>query len=466
MSKRQIVILASAAMLIAVLPTLDLLSYEPAQPTTVTTDALDPPVARGEIVALIVLDDLRADRMGVCGHTRPTTPFLSETCRGAEAICRCRAYAPGSWTIPSHASFFTGLEVERHGVGSPASHAEGGRTETFYRTLPDSVPTLAEWMSEHGYRTVAISGNPVLNESSGLLRGFDETTVADSFTDLRGSSLVKQVRQALEAPDPTGRPLFLFANIADAHEPWGPVPDDLDWLARPRHLRFEEPYDRYRTRFMRGELDDRTAKALLSHLSDSYDYGVFQADQTLRGVMQALHETGWMASGKYDIVITSDHGELLGEHDALGHGAPLLYEGLSRVPLVVLSSARIDPPLPDLVSALSVFDLLRRVPSDRSVHAAAFAAPGWRKRYGDRWDQSHGAAIWTRNERYMLLAGEPLYFDLTDESPRSMGQPLTEGPEKTRLATLERQLREAASAAIPDGSEEVTRMLRALGYVE
>ena len=470
--QRQVTFFFAAATILAGLLALDLVSSEPtppsiaAHPTTALPDPIDSPPARGELIALIVLDDVRADRMGVCGHARPTTPFLSSTCSEAEATCRCRAYAPGSWTIPSHASFFTGLPVERHGVGSPASHAEAGRTETFYRTLPVSVPTLAESMGERGYRTVAISGNPVLDESSGLLRGFEETEVATSFTDLRGDPLVRRVRRALETPDPSGRPLFLFVNIADAHEPWGPVPDGLEWLDRPRYMRFEEPYESYRTRFLRGELDARESQALLSHFSDSYDYGVFQADQTLEGVMRALHETGWTTSGSHRVVITSDHGELLGEHDALGHGAPLLYEGLSRVPLMVLSSRPSEPPLPDPVSTLAVFDLLRGAKPDHAVQAAAFAAPGWRKRYGERWGHSHGAAIWTENERYMLLDGASLSFDLAHESTRPEGRPLAEGPEKRQLEALARQLQDAAAAPVPEGSEDVTRMLRALGYVE
>lgn len=417
------------------------------------------------LVALIVLDDVRADRTSLCGHTRPTTPFLVELCRAPEATCRCRAYAPGSWTIPSHASFFTGIEVQSHGVGSPSHPDE--QASVFYRTLPGTVPTLAETLASRGFRTVAISGNPVLDERSGLLRGFEERTVAASFSAMQGDVLVDRVRRALDAPDPENRPLFLFVNVADAHEPWQPVPEGLEWLPRRRHLRFEDTLEAYRARFMRGELVGQEADGFARHVADVYDWGIHRADSTLRRVVSTLREGGWLA-GAHRIVITSDHGELLGEAGAFGHGAPLLYDGLSRVPLVVLSHGEERPVLPDPVSGLVVFDLLRgdAVPP-RPVRAAAWRAPGWQKRYGARWARRDGAAIWRTDESALLVDG---VFRRIPQPARPYdptgGEALPDGPDRATLESIARALDRTLDAPLPDGSEAISAHLRALGYVE
>ncbi|MEZ4330879.1 MAG: sulfatase-like hydrolase/transferase [Myxococcota bacterium] len=442
-------------------------TVRPASPPLPAPRADAPPPARpAPLVALIVLDDVRADRTSLCGHARPTTPFLVETCEEPGSQCRCRAYAPGSWTIPSHASFFTGLEVQEHGVGSPSRPDE--RTPVFYRTLPASIPTLAETMAERGFRTVAISGNPVLDERSGLLRGFEARTVADSFSALQGEALVEVVRASLQTPDPQARPLFLFVNVSDAHEPWQPVPEGLDWLPRRRHLRFEDTLDAYRARFMRGELSPQEAEALMRHVADVYDFGIFRADRTLRRLVETLRETGWLA-GPHRIVITSDHGELLGEAGALGHGAALLYEGLSRVPLVVLSSGEAPASLPDPAPALSVYDLLRDdgTPRPRPVRAAAFRAPGWQKRYGTRWGRHDGAALWHAGARAMLVDGAFLRFvlPLADDDPKR-GSPLADGLDRTELEAIAQALEARVDAPLPDGSEAISAHLRALGYVE
>ena len=66
-------------------------------------------------IVMIVLDTIRSDHLSICGYERPTTPVLEDLVRQAQAAT-CDAYAPGTWTLPSHASFFTGLSVPDHGA--------------------------------------------------------------------------------------------------------------------------------------------------------------------------------------------------------------------------------------------------------------------------------------------------------------------------------------------------------------
>ena len=75
-----------------------------------------------ESIVLVILDTVRADHMSACGYARPTTPFMREL-QSRATFATCQAYSPGSWTLPSHASFFTGLPVEQHGADA-SSHGD------------------------------------------------------------------------------------------------------------------------------------------------------------------------------------------------------------------------------------------------------------------------------------------------------------------------------------------------------
>ena len=421
---------------------------------------------RPEMVAFIVLDNVRADRMGMCGHFRPTTPFLSEVCRDDDAFCSCRAYAPGAWTIPSHASYFTGLEVQHHQVGSPATQEERAKTELFYRTLPDSLPTLAEDMQDRGFQTVALSANPVLTEASGLLRGFEVRRVAENFRSWYSDGLVSTVRRVLDQLDPNEAPLFLFINIADAHGPWQAIPKGVGWVPPRSGMQFKEKdADDPRIRYVRGDMNEAESDELIEHFEDVYDYGVNSADRTLRRVIGLLSASGWL-DGDYRIVITSDHGELIGEAGALGHGVAMFYEGLSRVPMVILSNEEGRTELAEPVSGASVFEILQGRPATRPVQAAGFDAPGWRRKYGERWGRHHGAALWKGKHKFMLVDGEFLRLDPDLESASSSSEPLSESPERQRLAEIERTLEEAKTTPLPEGTAELSKMLRALGYAD
>lgn len=440
----------------------DLISVAPSESTSPASSANRP-----EIVALIVLDNVRADRMSLCGHPRPTTPFLSDVCREDDAFCSCRAYAPGAWTIPSHASYFTGLEVQHHQVGSPATKEEREKSELFYRTFPDALPTLAEDMQDRGFQTVAISSNPVLTDASGILRGFEVRRVAKNFKSWFSDRLVDVVRVALEKFDPGDSPLFLFINIADAHGPWHPVPEGVGWVPPRGPMSFKEknPEDP-RVRYVRGEMSETESRELLEHFEDVYDYGVHSADQTLRGVVGLLSASGWL-DGDYRIVITSDHGELIGEAGALGHGVAMFYEGLSRVPMVILSNEESRPELAEPVSGTSVFEIVQGQPTTRQVaQAAGFDAPGWRRKYGERWGRHHGAAIWKGADKFMLVDGDYLRLDPDAESSPNVGEVLPESPERERLAQIEQTLEDAKTTPLPEGTAELSRMLRALGYAD
>ena len=121
---------------------------------------MEDPLSKPDIV-LIVLDTLRADRMSCYGYERATTPFIDAFAEDGTLFER--AVVPGQWTIPSHASLFTGEY--------PTTHM----TAQIHDTLGEDIPTLAELLRADGYRTAGFCNNPLLGVvDNDLDRGFDE----------------------------------------------------------------------------------------------------------------------------------------------------------------------------------------------------------------------------------------------------------------------------------------------------
>ncbi len=110
-------------------------------------------------IVLIVLDTTRSDRLSVYGHSRKTTPFLERF--GSSGVRFDQAWSVSSWTLPSHATMFTGLHPDEHGATQ----------ENF--TISEDLDTLAERLKTRGYQTAGFSNNPWVSHRVGLTQGFD-----------------------------------------------------------------------------------------------------------------------------------------------------------------------------------------------------------------------------------------------------------------------------------------------------
>jgi hypothetical protein len=421
-------------------------------------------------VVLIVLDTLRADRLSLCGYARPTSPTL-ERLRADGASWTCHAVAPGSWTLPSHASFFTGVDVPEHGT-----HFSGDGTAIrglVIRPLPETYSTLAEHMAEAGFQTAGVSGNPVLSPASGLTQGFGAWKSAPlDGPDAHAwfaMDLVREVRATLRELDRDGAPLFLFVNIFDAHDPWPPIPEGLDWLP-PRdeglgYFRGPEPaeWEAYVT----GAMDTQAAAEFRERVGDLYDFGVWRADWTLGRVLDEITGHGWADAGMR-LIVVSDHGEFLGEHGLVRHGR-YVWNGNQRVPLLVHDTkGRI--PLPSPVSALHVFSLVRdgALPAQLAPpHAVAYPDELWLKRSQGRVGGSTSAALWTGPEKLLWQDGRGVRYDLEADPAETNPLPLNGHPQAAELAALVDRVRASGRrAAATEPSPELLESLRAVGYVE
>jgi arylsulfatase A-like enzyme len=271
----------------------------------------------GPNIILVVVDTLRADRLGVYGYrARATSPFLDRFARGA--VVYRNAYATSSWTVPSMATMFTGLQPEQHGV------------MTYGLRLPRRVPLLAERLRMRGYTTTAVVANYLVDDEGGFARGFDRFAMLSRITAQRGGtslmfsdallsfggitvkpparSVVDETLQAIAAA-PRGRPLFAYMHLLDPHHPIDP----------PRSAA---------TRAWRAGASDATFDA---EWSLGYDREVRTVDDELARFIAAADRL--LGRGTV-IAIVADHGEELGERGLRGHGNNL-DEAVIRVPLLV-----------------------------------------------------------------------------------------------------------------------------------
>ena len=280
-------------------------------------------------VVLVVLDTLRADRLSLYGYGRRTSPRLDAWARRRGVVFRS-VVASSPWTLPSHLSLFTGLDTLSHGVSEA-------------RSVPDHFELLAETLQNEGYETVAITGGSYLDPSYGFAQGFDRYYTSPN--GRRGKDdWPAAIRRARGALDGARRPVFLFLHTYAVHWPYRAhqpfygdftdqaEPPDLDRIALRALPEGTVAGAVRRKGFSRvdteGEWTPLTREAV-TRVSAAYDSGVAFADHHLGDFLEALAER----DRETLVVVTSDHGEALGEHDLAGHA--YLHDFNLLVPLVI-----------------------------------------------------------------------------------------------------------------------------------
>ena len=413
-------------------------------------------------VVFVVMDTVRADRTSLCGYGRPTTPTLERLVE-LGASYACRSHSPSTWTLPSHASFMTGRDLHEHHAGGGGSQPLNWGSVT---PLGARWPTLAEEMSGRGYQTLLLSGNPVVEERMGLTRGFDHVMSAEDFSEMHDCRLAAYLEHMLDDADLDLRqPLFAFVNIADPHSPWTEIPEGVGFVP-PREGLVAEPDGK---RYERGKMNETEAAQWLAHLSDVYDFALWRADRSLALALDALRKRGWLDRG-YRLVITSDHGEYLGEHQLIEHGRPHFYEPVTRVPLLYLSSenaVELPPDAPAIVAhALAGDGVLpdplppRRASTFRSKSQASGPVPPC----------SHStAALWSGTSKLSANGGQVVRFDLAADPEEVRPVAADDDPAAGELIEYCRALDHAyVSRDAPDAelTAQLQAQLRALGYLE
>jgi len=353
------------------------------------TARLPPSRPRLPNVLVIVLDTVRTASLSLYGYERPTAPNLARL--ASQGVWFDRAFSTAPWTLPSHASLFTGRY--------PHELTAGWQTP-----LDRAHRTLAEAARLEGYRTAAFVANTLYCQSeTGLSQGFDhfsdytispgEMAISSSlgrvitnshhlrqlvgYEGLLAAKSAHDVNAEFVAWLKGGRrtPFFVFLNYFDAHEPYvPPVPFD-DLFGATSAVRKTS-----RTRYwgrQGGRLDKREmSREEIQAELDAYDGTIGYLDSQLGALFDDLAALG--ALDDTLVAITADHGEQFGEHGLHGHGNSL-YLPLLHVPLVFVwprklpAAVRVHAPvtLRDVAATLAAL-----VPLSTAFPGASLA-PHW-----------------------------------------------------------------------------------------
>jgi choline-sulfatase len=393
-------------------------------------------------LVIVTVDTLRADRVGCYGSTTVATPHLDRIAREGAFAPDASAHVP--LTRPSHVSLFTGLLPAVHGIRDNVSPA-----------LDAAVPTLAETLQAAGFRTGAFVSSVVLSRQSGLHRGFD--TYSDAFdagTDdarflntiqKRGDGPTAEAVAWLEREAPSGARLFGWLHLYDPHDPYEPP----------------EPYaSRYADR--------------------PYDGEVAYADELVGRLDGALARLGLRDDTL--LVVTSDHGEGLGEHGEEVHGY-FVYETTLRVPLLlrgpgvtagtrVPGTAHTIDVLPTVHAVLGLAPPARTDGRDLAPALAGGTAPPDAPTYAEsltpllHYGWSDLRALRDGRFKY-VLAPRPELYDLRDDPGELRNLADADGAraQALRAALLGRIAGETRASATVSVPPDVLERLGALGYV-
>jgi arylsulfatase A-like enzyme len=308
-------------------------------------------------VLLIVLDTVRADHLSVYGYERRTTPNLEKLAR--EGVLFRNAVSASDFTLTSHGSLFTGLYTSWHRA-YPVSAADFGR-------LDASFHTLAEILAQNGYATFAVLANHgYLRPEFGMAQGFAYYEIRPTIRPMGPGSipfLRNFARAALQQVTCTAElerlypradqitdgglrvlnaarggpgPFFLSLNYMEAHEPYSPPPPFRDAFPGRDPAVYRVDIGGLRKQLAAAHPAPGTA-AMLRHTISQYDGSIAFMDAEIQRLFEGMKQ-----AGLYDntlIVVTSDHGQALGEHSHVGHPASL-HQELVRVPLIVKYPAR------------------------------------------------------------------------------------------------------------------------------
>lgn len=450
-------------------------------------------------IVLIVFDTARRDRFGCYGYNRGTTPAVDAFAR--EALLFEGMMAPAPWTVPSHASLFTGLHVREHGADHPVP------------ILPPTT-TLASHLRASGYTTVCVTNNPLIHDDTGLSQGFMDFIFRPYLRDhrwlnrarfvlgIRDSGAAATNRVVAGLLPRLRRPFFLFINYLECH--WHYTP--------PR---------RFERRFVRGlswagsvrrrlvtrrqavwEAMASADSAGIKFYSDLYDAELACLDDRFARLIDMFRKTRLLDETIF--IVTSDHGENIGE-EGLGSHQGSLRQNLIHVPFLVRIPGRSPTRIGGLVQFTDVFAGLCRqaglsIPEhlqDRPFSVdpftlesgdggRAFAFAEWHhwgtqktaglQKRSPHFDFSRipdgiEAALDGRKKLVVDLAGgrERLY-DLTSDDRETHDIAAAQPSEVTRLRSALSQWRDAfpangnAAYSVED-QVAVEKRLRELGYV-
>lgn len=412
--------------------------------------------ARPDVIVFLA-DTFRADNLEDYGGDPALAPELNDLAGRSKRFLNARSTS--IWTLPSHASLFTGVHPPQHGAVTPEV------------TFADELVTIAEHLKANGYRTGAVTDSAYVSRQFGMDQGFEWF----SENEFAGQSLERTLTAADEFLDrDDGRPVFLFVHTYRVHMPYRQGRDENTVELDALMARIAEAL-----RARRGQESTlETLRRFVDEYRGLYLDGVAMLDEQVGEWFAGLGERGLFEDGL--LVFTSDHGEEFYEHDNRGHkGLP--HEEKVRIPLL-LHGERVKPG--DVEYGASLLDLPPTIAEFCGVEGL------------DVWEGESLLRLGRERLQFTHNAeGEEAYLSVTDRGRKVIALDEVEGLERGEVVggfDLERDPGERVSVAgekdwpgelaraiaplwgklsVPLGeaeevemSEEMREQLRKLGY--
>jgi len=274
-------------------------------------------------VILIVLDTVRADRLGCYGNALGLTPNIDEFARGAVRFEQAFAHAP--WTLPSIASLLTSQHPRQHGAGGQLPQ---------FQMLPPEAVTLGEVFQRAGVATHAIVNVLFLTERLGMTQGFDTVDADAPATNVKVRRAEPTTDAALAWLEQHGDgPFLLMVHYFDAHLVYDPPAVFRE--------RFADERDRDSTGYLFGTIREMNAlragrlrldRGRVERLKKLYNGEVAYVDAEVGRLLEGISQQG--LDDETVVVITADHGEEFFEHGGFEHGHTH-FDELLHVPLLM-----------------------------------------------------------------------------------------------------------------------------------
>jgi len=316
-------------------------------------------------IVIIVMDTARADNFSCYGYNKTTSHYIDSI--AGEGILFANAISSSPWTLPSHVSLFTGLYPSQHGL-TEDNILMGNNIYGLSKkhTFPHFLPTL---LKKEGYRTVGFSNNPWVSHNFGFDKGFD--FFYEAWKNGKKHPIIKKLGRKVRKMAPQKfqpvfdnlkvrlssfyhsdsgaeqtlavmkewfrknyspvMPFFVFFNFMEPHLPYmPPKPCDSMFMEKGyngRRIRRtnQDPFKFIAKKAEMGPDDFAILRSL-------YDGEIAYLDSEVKGICDYLKDLGML--DQTFLIITSDHGENIGEHELMGHQF-CLYDTLLRVPLII-----------------------------------------------------------------------------------------------------------------------------------
>jgi arylsulfatase A-like enzyme len=438
-------------------------------------------------IIILLVDSLRPDHLSAYGYPLPTSPAIDRLAR--EGVLYRRCYAASNWTVPTHASLFTGLYPSSHGCYS------------MYSALDPAIPTLAQILAGKGYCTGSFFDNPLVGSRYGLSRGFQTALGVDNehkvslalvrvWALLRGSrSISKNILLAasswIEYVCKRQRPYFLFFNFLDTHLPYRPQKPYINEFLRSlpagnvnAELARKFTTDEINTKKAANDLYSRLTAADWHWLERFYDSNIRALDDHIGSFLEYLKNKGLLANTL--VIVTADHGEFFGEGGIGGHLHSSMLDAGLRIPLIFWFPERLPPgEIIQTVSQVDLFPTILRLAGFTAAIPSTvqgydlFALPQGRELLAEFWDdilKRFSRAFYSGDFKLVLQgSGQRELYDLKND-PREKNDLAALRPDllnslASRLDERLRSMPQKKSGVDARKKKEMEKLLKSLGYL-